>query len=106
MAQGDERVHFNHAEYKANTIISLRLPEGSIMLESNLQEAIEIYQRTGMQVICTDTHQLIGAEDIGFSYHPAFEGYKRNEEHPTIVMPKIENQEPVVKLFPWIYEKH
>jgi uncharacterized HAD superfamily protein len=76
-----------HGTWKANTLYDMHLVDGSIMIESNFQEALEIFNKTGIQVICTDTNQLIGAADLAYNYHPAYadQGFK-NYEHPNVVV--------------------
>ena len=91
---GNPRINTDHALFKVNVVRGLSLPDGSIFIESNRDQAITIFKMTGVQTVCTSTNELIGAADSGYNYHPAFEGYKRNVPHPLIVAPKEGIAEP------------
>lgn len=92
----------DHAAYKTKLCNSL-LPEG-IYFESSHSVAMGMHEMgCTSQIICTDSDELIGAANIGYEYHPAFEGIRRNKPHPVIVKPVIEEQ---IKSKPnWLFKK-
>lgn len=92
-----------HSVFKANTLFDMHLPEGTLCIESSFDEALAIYNKTGHQVICTDTNQLIGAADIGYQYHPVFEGFKKNQPHPEIVIVKQVDENGKPKIHNWLF---
>jgi hypothetical protein len=52
-------------------------------IESTLSQSKDIYLRTKVQTFSIETMQLFGATNIGYKYHPAFEGFL-NLEHPQL----------------------
>ena len=79
MQQGtNHRTATDHALYKANW---LKKGQANFYVESSLNQAQRIYQMSGVQTMAIETMQLFGATNVGYEYHPAFEGYK-NLDHP------------------------
>ena len=47
--------------------------------------------------------QLIGATNIGYEYHPVFEGFKKNQPHPEIVIVKTSDENGKPKIHNWLF---
>jgi hypothetical protein len=93
--------HQHHSEYKIEKIKKFMPPDG-IFIESDYIQAKKIFEGTGLQVLCTDSMELIGGTDVGYDYHPIFEGFKKSVEHPLIVKSQKEEIDKVAHtwLFP------
>ena len=76
----DKRIGTDHAVVKANAIREI-MPNG-IYVESSFEQAKKIYDSTGVPVLVIETMQLVGAKETGYTYHSAFDGYRKSYKHP------------------------
>jgi adenine/guanine phosphoribosyltransferase-like PRPP-binding protein/uncharacterized HAD superfamily protein len=98
----EDRGVMHHSDYKIDKINRLMPPDG-IFIESSYSQAKRIFEKTNRQVICTDTMELIGGTDVGFDYHPIFEGFKKSELHPLIV--KAQKEEKSSYTHTWLFPR-
>jgi hypoxanthine phosphoribosyltransferase len=68
----------DHALFKSNFLSKNNV---GFYIESSQRQSEAIYKRSRVQTMCVDPMQLFGATNIGYEYHPSFQGYK-NLEHP------------------------
>ena len=98
----EDRGVLRHADYKSDKINRL-MPQDAIFIESSYNQAKRIFEKTGRQVLAVETMELIGGTDVGFDYHPIFEGFKKSEPHPLIV--KAQKQESSGYTHTWLFPR-